>query len=91
MSEAAEKQKIQRTVVGRVVSNKADKTVTIAIERLIKHPVVGKYIRRTTKLKAHDEKNECREGDTVAVAECRPVSKSKAWRVIDIVERAPEL
>jgi len=66
-----------------------DKTVSVSVERLIKHPVYGKYIRRTSKLLAHDEKNECKQGDTVAIAECRPLSKRKAWQVVGIVERAP--
>jgi len=90
MSEQATEQKVQRRVVGVVVSDKMNKTVSIAIERRVKHPVVGKYIRRTTKLKAHDENNECRIGDRVAISECRPISKDKSWRVVDIVERAPE-
>lgn len=80
--------KNRRTVVGRVVSDKMDKTVSVAIERLVKHPVVGKYIRRTSKLMAHDEKNECKIGDRVTISECRPIAKNKAWRVIDVVERA---
>ncbi len=88
MSEKQE-QRTQRTVTGRVVSNKMDKTVSVSIERLVKHPMYGKYIRRTTKLLAHDESNECRQGDTVAIAECRPMSKRKAWQVVNIVERAP--
>ena len=79
----------QRTVVGRVVSNKMDKTVSVAIERLIKHPVYGKYIRRTTKVLAHDENNECKSGDRVTISECRPVSKHKAWQVVNVVQRAP--
>ena len=79
----------QRTVMGRVVSNKMDKTVSVAVERVIKHPMYGKYIRRTTKVLAHDESNDCREGDRVAISECRPVSKHKSWRVVDVVERAP--
>ena len=90
MSEQAAEQKIQRKIVGRVVSDKMDKTVSVAIERLVKHPVVGKYIRRTTKLMAHDEKNECKAGDRVAISECRPIARNKTWRVVDIVERAPE-
>ena len=90
MSEQAAEQKVQRRVVGVVVSNKMNKTVSIAIERRVQHPVVGKYIRRTTKLMAHDENNECRTGDRVAISECRPISKNKAWRVVEIVERAPE-
>ncbi len=79
----------QRTVVGRVISNKMDKTVSVAIERLVKHPVYGKYIRRTTKVLAHDENNECKSGDRVTISECRPVSKHKAWQVVNVVQRAP--
>lgn len=79
-----------RTVQGRVLSNKMDKTVTIIIERLVKHALYGKYIRRSTKLHAHDADNSCREGDIVRVAECRPVSKTKNWRVVEIVARAAE-
>ena len=82
--------KAQRTVIGRVVSDKMDKTVSVAIERLVKHPVYGKYIRRTSKLMAHDENNECKTGDRVTISECRPIAKNKAWRVIDVVERAPD-
>jgi small subunit ribosomal protein S17 len=79
-----------RTLMGRVVSNRMDKTAAVAIERRVKHPVYGKYIRRTTKVLAHDENNECRIGDTVSIAETRPVSKRKAWRVVEILERATE-
>lgn len=77
-----------RTVIGRVVSNKMNKGVSVAIERLVRHPVYRKYIRRTTKVLAHDEDNACKEGDTVAIVECRPISKRKAWRVVEIVESA---
>ena len=84
-----EKTKNQRTIVGRVVSNKMDKTVSVAVERLIKHPVYGKYIRRTTKVLAHDANNECNAGDRVTIAECKPISKNKAWAVVNVVERAP--
>lgn len=84
----SEEQKVHRTAVGRVVSDKMDKTVSVAIERLIKHPVYGKYIRRTTKVLAHDASNECKAGDRVAISECRPVSKNKSWSVVNIVERA---
>jgi small subunit ribosomal protein S17 len=77
-----------RRTVGRVVSNKMQKSVTVAIERLVKHPAYGKFIRRTTKVMAHDEEGTCREGDTVAIVECRPISKRKAWRVVEIVDRA---
>ncbi len=90
MSEQATEQKAKRKIVGRVVSDKMDKTVSVAIERRVKHPVVGKYIRRTTKLMAHDEKNECKTGDRVAISECRPIAKNKSWRVVDIVESASE-
>ncbi len=88
MSEEATVEKVQRKIVGRVVSDKMDKTVSVAIERLQKHPVVGKYIRRTTKLMAHDENNECKTGDRVAISECRPIAKNKSWSVVNIVERA---
>jgi len=85
-----DKKKVQRTVVGRVVSDKMDKTVSVAIERLIKHPVYGKYIRRTSKVLAHDAANECKPGDRVAISECRPISKNKSWAVVNIVERAAD-
>ncbi len=79
---------IRRAVMGSVVSDKMDKTVTVLIERRVKHPLYKKYIRRSTKLHAHDENNECREGDTVTIEECRPISKSKSWRVVEVLERA---
>ena len=75
-----------RKIIGKVVSNKMDKTVSVAIERLIKHPVYGKYIRRTSKVLAHDENNSCNEGDRVTISECRPISKHKSWKVVDMVE-----
>jgi small subunit ribosomal protein S17 len=84
----ASDEKARRTVVGRVVSNKMDKSVSVAIERLIKHPIYGKYIRRTSKVMAHDANNECNEGDRVAISECRPISKNKSWQVVNIIERA---
>jgi small subunit ribosomal protein S17 len=84
----SEEKKVERTVVGRVVSDKMDKTVSVAIERKIKHPMYGKYIRRTTRVMAHDANNECKQGDRVAIAECRPVSRNKSWSVVNIVERA---
>ena len=80
--------KVQRSQVGRVVSNKMDKTVTVRLERLVKHPLYGKYIRRSSKVHAHDENNDCNEGDTVRIAQTRPVAKTKAWAVIEVVERA---
>ena len=81
-------QEVKRTQVGRVVSNKMDKSVTVLLERQIKHALYGKYIKRSTKVSAHDEDNSCGEGDKVMIAECRPLSKSKSWRVIEILERA---
>ena len=86
----SEEAKVQRTVVGRVVSDKMDKTVSVAIERLVKHPVYGKFIRRTTKVLAHDAANECKPGDRVAISECRPISKNKSWQVVNVVERAAD-
>ncbi len=79
-----------KQLVGRVVSNKMNKTIAVEIERLVKHPRYGKYIRRTTKLLVHDEKNESREGDTVSIAECRPMSRRKNWKLVSIVERAAQ-
>lgn len=80
--------KVNRSQVGRVVSDKMDKTVTVRLERLVKHPLYGKYIRRSSKVHAHDEANDCREGDMVRIAETRPTSKTKSWKVIEVVERA---
>jgi small subunit ribosomal protein S17 len=79
---------VKRSKVGRVVSNKAEKTVTVMLERQVKHPLYGKYIKRSTKVHAHDEENSCAEGDLVRISECRPISKTKAWRVVEIMERA---
>ena len=76
--------KLRRPMVGKVVSNKMDKSVSVAIERLIKHPIYGKYIRRTTKIVAHDEGNKCQEGDTVSIIPCKPISKNKSWNVVNI-------
>jgi small subunit ribosomal protein S17 len=87
-AETNEKTSARRTV-GRVVSNKMQKSVTVSVERLVKHPAYGKFIRRTTTIMAHDEEGTCREGDTVAIVECRPISKRKSWRVVEVVERAP--
>ena len=85
MSEQTPKQRI---LTGRVVSNKMQKTIAIEIERLVKHPMYGKYIRRTTKLLAHDEANESREGDTVTITPCRPLSRRKSWKLVKVLERA---
>ena len=78
----------QRLLTGKVVSNKMDKTIAVSIERLVKHPTYGKYIRRTTKLLAHDANNECQEGDTVSIKPCRPMSRRKSWMLVRVVERA---
>jgi len=87
MSET-ETTKTDRRQTGKVVSNRMDKTISVAIERVVRHPVYGKYIKRTTKVLAHDEANECREGDVVSISECRPLSRRKSWRVVEILERA---
>ncbi len=79
---------VKSTRVGQVVSNKADKTVTVKLERQIKHELYGKYIKRSSKVHAHDEENSCAEGDLVRIEQCRPMSKTKAWRVVEIVKRA---
>ncbi len=84
-------QNTARTATGRVVSNKMDKTVTILIERRVKHPVYGKYITRSSKIHAHDEKNECGMGDVVTVQETRPISKSKSWKLLRIDESAVQI
>ena len=80
-----------RTVTGVVVSDRMDKTITVMVERKVQHPVYGKIIRRSSKLHAHDEENECRNGDTVTVMECRPLSKTKSWMLKSIDERAREV
>lgn len=82
MSEAADK---KRTVTARVVSNKMDKSAVVMIDRKVKHPVYGKYIRRSTKLHIHDAENACQQGDTVTIEECRPYSKTISWRLVEIV------
>jgi small subunit ribosomal protein S17 len=85
MSENAA-EKVMRTVTGRVISDKMDKTITVLLERKVKHPVYGKFIRRSTKIHAHDEQNVSKEGDTVVVEQCRPISKSKTWRLVKVVD-----
>ena len=87
----SEENKVAREISGRVVSNKMDKTITIIVERRVKHPMYKKYIKRSTKFHAHDEKNECNEGDLVTISQCRPISKSKSWNLVRVDERAPEL
>ena len=84
----SETEKSGRTIEGRVVSNKMQKTVTVLLERQVQHPLYGKIVRRSTKVHAHDEKGECKEGDVVRIAETRPMSKTKNWRVVKVVTRA---
>ena len=79
---------LRKTRVGRVISDKMDKTVVVAVERLVRHPLYGRIIKLTSKLKAHDESNECKVGDKVKVMETRPLSKEKRWRVVNIIEKA---
>ena len=81
---------VERTLTGLVVSSKMQKTITVAVERLVKHPKYGKYVRRTTKLLAHDEHGEGREGDLVDIAECRRLSSRKSWRLVRVVKRAEQ-
>lgn len=84
-------EKRTRVITGKVVSNKMDKTITVLIERRERHPVYGKYITRSSKIHAHDENNQCAIGDTVTVAESRPISKSKNWRLLEVVESAAQV
>ena len=79
---------LRKERVGQVVSNKMQKSITISVSRKVKHPIYGKFIRKTTKFTAHDEKNECGIGDTVRIMETRPLSKNKRWRLVEIIERA---
>ena len=84
----SEPKQINRTLQGRVISDKMDKTITVMIERRVKHPVYGKFIKRSTKVHAHDESNECGIGDIVVVEQSRPLSKTKTWRLVKILEKA---
>ena len=81
-------EKVLRTATGKVVSDKMDKSATVLVERQVKHPLYGKYLRRSTKFKIHDEENTCKQGDVVKIAECRPISKDKSWRLVEVVERS---
>ncbi len=88
MNTETQQQTTKRLIQGNVVSAACDKTITVLVERKVKHPLYKKYIRRSTKLHVHDENNECRTGDRVRVEACRPISKSKCWRLVEIVTRA---
>ena len=90
MSEASPQSSVRRRLTGRVVSDKMEKTVTVLVERKVKHPLYGKYVSRSRKYHAHDEKNEYHPGDVVMIEECRPLSKTKAWTVVRLVEKARE-
>lgn len=81
-------EKLTRTVVGEVVSNKMDKTIAVIVERRVEHPIYKKYVKKSTRLLAHDENNECNEGDTVAIEECRPLSKTKSWKLQKVLAQA---
>lgn len=87
----AEAEKLVRTLTGKVVSDKMNKSISVMIERRVKHPVYGKYVSKTTKVKAHDENNECKIGDVVTIAESRPISKTKSWKLVKIEERVTEI
>lgn len=89
MTEAA--QNTARTINGKVVSDKMDKSITVLVERRVKHPIYGKYVKRSTKLHAHDENNECNIGDVVTIQETRPLSKTKSWKLVTIVEKASKV
>ncbi len=78
----------KRTQQGRVISDKMDKSIVVSIERMVKHPIYGKFVKRTTKVHAHDENNECGLGDKVEIAECRPLSKMKSWTLVKVLEKA---
>lgn len=84
----SEETKVSQVVTGRVVSNKMDKSVTVLIERSVRHPLYNKYIKRSSKMHAHDENNECNEGDLVQIQQCRPLSKTKSWRLVKVIEKA---
>jgi small subunit ribosomal protein S17 len=79
---------LRKTRIGVVRGNKMDKTITVAVERRVKHPIYGKFVKKTTKFHAHDEKNECTVGDVVRIMETRPLSKTKRWRLVEVVEKA---
>ncbi|MFZ0470936.1 MAG: 30S ribosomal protein S17 [Thiogranum sp.] len=84
----SEEANLVRTLIGRVVSDKMDKSAVVLVERQVRHPLYGKYIRRSTKVHIHDENNECKEGDTVTIKQTRPVSKTKSWALVEIVDRS---
>lgn len=88
MATTAEQRNLRKTRIGTVSSNKMDKTITVAVERKVKHPIYGKFLNKTAKFHAHDEKNECTIGDVVRIMETRPLSKTKRWRLVEVIEKA---
>lgn len=88
MSEMTETRNLRKIRIGKVVSDKMDKSIVVSVERRVKHPIYGKFVKKTSRFMAHDENNECGIGDTVRIMETRPVSKSKRWRLVEIVEKA---
>lgn len=88
MTMATTERNLRKERIGKVVSNKMDKSITVAVERKVKHPIYGKFVAKTTKFMVHDEKNDAREGDVVKISETRPLSKNKRWRLVEILERA---
>ena len=85
----SEHDSIKYALTGRVISDKRDKTVTVVIERQVRHPVYGKYMRRSSKLHVHDEHNQCKSGDKVSIKQCRPLSKTKAWTLVQVLDKSP--
>ena len=83
----SEESKLVRTLTGQVISDKMDKSAVVMVERKVRHPLYGKYIRRSTKMHVHDANNECRQGDTVTIQQCRPMSKTKSWTLLEVVDR----
>ncbi len=88
MATTVEQRNLRKTRIGTVSSNKMDKTITVAVERKVKHPIYGKFLNKTTRFHAHDEKNECTIGDVVKIMETRPLSKTKRWRLVEVIEKA---
>ncbi len=88
MSESTITRNLRKIRIGKVVSDKMDKSIVVAVERKVKHPIYGKFVKKTTKFVAHDEENTCHAGDTVRIMETRPMSKSKRWRLVEVIERA---
>ena len=89
--EAGSDRNMRKEIIGKVTSNKMDKSITVLIERLVRHPLYGKQLRRSTKIKAHDENNVCQQGDLVRIKETRPISKTKSWTLVEVVEKVEKI